>query len=78
MVAAQSSPTPLRPAVVSENDNAHNVEKEPENEQDNRREPTEDDCKNQLGYGFSNQKKWWILIVIFLMQTSMSFNTTLL
>jgi MFS family permease len=40
-------------------------------------ELTEDDCYDQLGYGFSDLKKWSILSVIFLVQVSMNFNTSL-
>jgi MFS family permease len=40
-------------------------------------ELTEDDCYNQLGYGYSDFKKWSILSVIFLVQVSMNFNTSL-
>ncbi|KAF2992932.1 hypothetical protein E8E14_000380, partial [Neopestalotiopsis sp. 37M] len=35
------------------------------------------DCAGHLGYDFSTQKKWKILIVIFLVQCSMNFNTSL-
>ncbi|RDA95364.1 hypothetical protein CP533_3541 [Ophiocordyceps camponoti-saundersi (nom. inval.)] len=40
-------------------------------------EITEDDCYEELGYGFSNWKKWYILTVIFWVQVSMNFNTSL-
>ncbi|CAG8949743.1 hypothetical protein HYFRA_00004063 [Hymenoscyphus fraxineus] len=40
-------------------------------------ELTEDDCYDQLGYSFSNMKKWSILSVIFAVQVSMNFNTSL-
>ena len=38
---------------------------------------TEDDCYNELGFGFPSWKKWWILTVIFIVQVSMNFNTSL-
>ncbi|KAH8204117.1 hypothetical protein TruAng_001669 [Truncatella angustata] len=38
---------------------------------------TEADCSEVLGYAFSTWKKWRILIVIFLVQCSMNFNTSL-
>lgn len=38
---------------------------------------TESDCPQALGYAFPTQKKWKILIVIFLVQCSMNFNTSL-
>ncbi|KAG6003927.1 hypothetical protein E4U21_001606 [Claviceps maximensis] len=40
-------------------------------------EITEDDCYNELGFGFTNWKKWYILTVIFWVQVSMNFNTSL-
>ncbi|KKK23956.1 MFS multidrug transporter [Aspergillus rambellii] len=40
-------------------------------------ELTEDDCYDQLGYAFPSWKKWMIISVIFLVQTSMNFNTSL-
>jgi hypothetical protein len=40
-------------------------------------EITEDDCYSELGYSFSNWKKWYILTIIFWVQVSMNFNTSL-
>lgn len=40
-------------------------------------EITEADCYDQLGYSYPNWKKWMILTVIFLVQVSMNFNTSL-
>ena len=40
-------------------------------------ELTEEEVYDQLGYGFSEAKKWWILTVIFMVQVSMNFNTSL-
>ena len=40
-------------------------------------EITEDDCYDELGFSFPSWKKWTILTVIFLVQTSMNFNTSL-
>ncbi|KXG49510.1 Major facilitator superfamily domain, general substrate transporter [Penicillium griseofulvum] len=40
-------------------------------------ELTEDMCYDRLGYSFSEKKKWTIISVIFLVQTSMNFNTSL-
>uniref|UniRef100_A0A093VCD9 Putative transporter n=1 Tax=Talaromyces marneffei PM1 TaxID=1077442 RepID=A0A093VCD9_TALMA len=37
----------------------------------------EEDVYDQLGYGFPTWKKWTILTVIFLVQVSMNFNTSL-
>ena len=44
---------------------------------DEKRELTEDDCYDELGYSFSTLKKWSILTIIFLVQTSMNFNSSL-
>ncbi|OJI83630.1 hypothetical protein ASPTUDRAFT_928265 [Aspergillus tubingensis CBS 134.48] len=38
---------------------------------------TEADCYSELGFSFPSSKKWTIIIVIFLVQTSMNFNTSL-
>ncbi|KAF5492168.1 putative efflux pump kojT [Colletotrichum siamense] len=40
-------------------------------------EITEDDCYDELGYSFPKWKKWTILTVIFWVQVSMNFNTSL-
>lgn len=40
-------------------------------------EITEDDCYEELGFSFPTWKKWAILTVIFLVQLSMNFNTSL-
>lgn len=40
-------------------------------------ELTEDECYDQLGYSFPSWRKWLIISVIFLVQTSMNFNTSL-
>ncbi|KAK1991002.1 major facilitator superfamily transporter [Colletotrichum falcatum] len=40
-------------------------------------EITEDDCYNELGFSFPKWKKWYILTVIFWVQVSMNFNTSL-
>ncbi|RFU25728.1 hypothetical protein B7463_g10606, partial [Scytalidium lignicola] len=38
---------------------------------------TEDECYDELGFSFPSWKKWWILSVIFVVQVSMNFNTSL-
>ena len=38
---------------------------------------TEEDCIEELGFSFPSWKKWAILTVIFLVQVSMNFNTSL-
>ncbi|KAK1246573.1 hypothetical protein MKX08_000375 [Trichoderma sp. CBMAI-0020] len=40
-------------------------------------EITEDDCYEELGYCYPKWKKWYILTVIFWVQVSMNFNTSL-
>ena len=40
-------------------------------------ELTEDACYDELGFSFPAWKKWMILSIIFLVQTSMNFNTSL-
>ncbi|EHK44927.1 hypothetical protein TRIATDRAFT_38398 [Trichoderma atroviride IMI 206040] len=40
-------------------------------------EITEDDCYEDLGYCYPKWKKWYILTVIFWVQVSMNFNTSL-
>ncbi|EGP85761.1 uncharacterized protein MYCGRDRAFT_110270 [Zymoseptoria tritici IPO323] len=40
-------------------------------------EITEEDCYDELGFGFSKGKKWYIISVIFIVQVSMNFNTSL-
>lgn len=40
-------------------------------------EITEDDCYDELGFSFPSFKKWYILTVIFWIQVSMNFNTSL-
>lgn len=47
------------------------------NSPDDKYEITEDDCYDELGFGFSTAKKWYILTVIFWVQVSMNFNTSL-
>lgn len=44
---------------------------------DHKIELTEDECYDELGYSFPNWKKWGILTVIFWIQVSMNFNTSL-
>lgn len=38
---------------------------------------SEDDCYSELGFSFPSWKKWYILSVIFIVQVSMNFNTSL-
>ncbi|KAI9724383.1 MAG: hypothetical protein M1812_000451 [Candelaria pacifica] len=53
-------------------------EKHPSHQrEDGKIELSEDDCYNELGFGFSTFKKWTILSVIFAVQVSMNFNTSI-
>ncbi|KAK4943664.1 hypothetical protein LTR10_016761 [Elasticomyces elasticus] len=54
---------------------AGNVESKPENF--DKIEITEEDCMDELGYAWPSWKKWTVLTVIFLVQLSMNFNTSL-
>jgi hypothetical protein len=40
-------------------------------------EITEEDCEGELGFSYPSWKKWMILTVIFIVQVSMNFNTSL-
>ncbi|KAI1338588.1 major facilitator superfamily transporter [Xylariaceae sp. FL0016] len=39
---------------------------------------TEDDCYEDLGFAWSTRKKWSILVVVFLVQMSMNFNSSVI
>lgn len=58
------------------NQQVENVEAEAEAKSD-RRILAEWDCTEELGFGFSESKKWTVLSIIFLVQVSMNFNTSL-
>ena len=55
----------------------HNEKQVPMGGEDDRIEITEEDCYDQLGYSWPELKKWTVLSVIFLVQVSMNFNTSL-
>ena len=44
---------------------------------DDRYEITEEECYDELGFSFPSWKKWMILSIIFAVQVSMNFNTSL-
>ena len=52
----------------------HDIEK---TDSEDKVELTEDDCYDELGFSYPTWKKWMILTVIFLVQVSMNFNTSL-
>ena len=56
---------------------AENGEEEPKPDEDERIEISEEDCYSELGFSFPTWKKWTILSIIFLVQVSMNFNTSL-
>ncbi|KAI1213376.1 multidrug transporter [Annulohypoxylon truncatum] len=64
-------------AAVDHSLAARMAEKEKVKTETGKRELKEEDCESELGFAFSPLKKWWILTVIFLVQTSMNFNTSL-
>ncbi|KAL8907184.1 MAG: hypothetical protein Q9207_001550 [Kuettlingeria erythrocarpa] len=49
----------------------------PDADEDGRIEITEEDCYDELGFCFPTWKKWTILSIIFAVQVSMNFNTSL-
>lgn len=59
---------------VSDSDSGTS-EDAPKIEKSGKRELTEDDCYDKLGFCFPWWKKWTILSVIFVVQMSMNFNT---
>ena len=56
-------------------DTDHISDDAPKIEKSGKRELTEDDCYEALGFCFPGWKKWIILTVIFVVQMSMNFNT---
>lgn len=55
----------------------HQLESTSSERSDGKIKITEEEVYDQLGYGFPTWKKWMILTVIFLVQVSMNFNTSL-
>lgn len=84
-LAQDGTPQDIISSDTSSSDNKSPNEKTPQRptlggagaEGDDRKELTEDDCYNELGFGFTTTKKWTILTIIFLVQVSMNFNTSL-
>ncbi|KAH0841884.1 hypothetical protein AYO21_03138 [Fonsecaea monophora] len=64
-------------STLAEQKAEKDTEDEPEPETFDKIEITEEDCYSELGYAFPEWKKWTILTVIFLVQLSMNFNTSL-
>ncbi|BCR88276.1 putative MFS multidrug transporter [Aspergillus chevalieri] len=63
--------------IVPQTDQPESLDKAQRTPSDPKIELTEADCYDQLGYSFSSLKKWTIIMVIFLVQVSMNFNTSL-
>ena len=74
--AGQAKATPPRPQLMMTQPPPMNekIERTPS---DPKLELTEADCYDELGYAFPSWKKWTIIMIIFLVQTSMNFNTSL-
>ncbi|CAN8098560.1 unnamed protein product [Discula destructiva] len=66
MAVATSSPT-----------DSHDEKSTVESPSEAKRELTLDMCENETPFRWAKKKKWWVLTVIFLVQTSMNFNTSL-
>lgn len=72
-----SSQTPAKTGHPLEN-SQQNVAANAGNEDGNeKREITEEECQGHLGFHWSDRKKWLILTVVFWVQISMNFNTSL-
>jgi len=72
--ASDKSQAGTNNAPATENANGGNLEKLGTYD---KYEITEDDCYEELGYCYPAWKKWYILTVIFIVQVSMNFNTSL-
>ncbi|KAI1275104.1 major facilitator superfamily domain-containing protein [Xylaria sp. FL0933] len=59
---------------IPQSDGVHDIA---DVEQGNRRRLNQHECEDELASSFSTRKKWWILLVIFCIQTSINFNATL-
>ncbi|KAE8144179.1 major facilitator superfamily domain-containing protein [Aspergillus avenaceus] len=74
----EADPTLHKPQLGLANDPAAEATlHQLENAASEKVELTEEDCYDQLGYALPSWRKWMIIIVIFLVQTSMNFNTSL-
>jgi len=79
-LSADSTNTTSSPPAATQVENARGHESDIETNkgerEDGKRELTEDDCYDKLGYSFPAWRKWTILSVIFTVQMSMNFNTS--
>ncbi|KAJ5966272.1 Major facilitator superfamily domain general substrate transporter [Penicillium waksmanii] len=69
---ARGDDTHAENASQSDSSSQHGT---PRVEKDGKRELTEDECYDSLGFCFPTYKKWIIISVIFVVQMSMNFNT---
>lgn len=74
--ATEKALTEQKPELAGNRDSGATLQHHEEGPYD-KIELTEDDCYDELGYSFPAWRKWMIITVIFLVQTSMNFNTSL-
>lgn len=70
----KGAPSSESDAAVGHDEKGSSQAKLPPNE---KRELTDDMAENELPFAWPSWKKWWVLSIIFLVQTSMNFNTSL-
>lgn len=66
-----------QPQVIEPTTNKEKAGESASESSDAKIELTEEDCYDELGFSFPSWKKWTILTVIFWVQVSMNFNTSL-
>lgn len=66
-----------RTEIPPEDSTVPNKKEDPNANSEEKIELTEEDCYDELGYSFPTWKKWTILTIIFMVQVSMNFNTSL-
>jgi MFS family permease len=66
----------LPPGLAVSHDSSGPPSPNPNLKGDGRIEITEDDCYDELGFSYSSGKKWFIITVIFWVQVTMNFNTS--
>lgn len=64
-------------ATDSSPSDEHHEKSSSESPSQGKRELTLEMCEEETPFAWPNWKKWWVLTVIFLVQTSMNFNTSL-
>lgn len=79
-MAVNKEPTPTAGGDASSSDPdkaIHDEKRVVQTSPNEKRELTFDMCENDTPFAWPAWKKWWVLTVIFLVQTSMNFNTSL-